>query len=993
MGIKTSTVVFRTWGISLVLLAGCAAPREPVETLGPVPVPIGTRGPPTAPIARIEPGGHTARIWRTDTDASGRLLVTGSDDKTARIWSLPDGALLKTLRVPIGGGSEGKVFAVAVSPDGNTVAAGGWTGLEWDGSASIYPFDVASGRVIKRLAGLPGSITDLAYSQDGQYLAAGLDFKNGIRVYRTRDWEPVYTDLDYGDACYSVDFAADGRLVSTSLDGHLRLYALEGEGFRRVAKEKAPGGGRPFTARFSPDGKQIAVGFHDSTTVNVLDGHDLAFRFAPDTGGVDIGQLSTVAWSHNGRFLYAGGQYQDRAGFNLIRRWDEVGRGPYVDLPTALNTIMGLESLPGSRLVYGAQDPAFGVFDAAGRKLLERPSGIADLRDLGAKFLLSRDGRAVQFGFEQWGKRPARFSLDERRIDTATGGDTSLRPPRTEAAEIRVTDWKQTTEPKLNGKPLALAPYEISRSVAIDRGGKRFLLGTEWYLRYFDAEGRELWQIDTPSIAWGVNIAENGEVAVAAFGDGTLRWYRLGDDKGEEVLALFPHPDGKRWVLWNPAGFFDAAPGAEDLVGFHLNRGPDAAAEFVAAGQLADLFYRPDLVTALLDGNEEAIAEAQEQGALARLRTRDLGAVLASGLPPELELLGPARVQVAGTDFRLRFRVSDRGGGVGRVEYRVNGVAIEPVKARLPEAAGPEGSPVFSQDFTLAPGPNRIEAIVYNDKGTVQSRAVAAEVQVTASEIERSALHVLAVGIDNYRDSALALHYAAGDARAFAETLVRQGQGLFAPGIVIVLPDRDATRIGIEKAFERLAARVQPSDVFVLYLAGHGRSFDGRYHFLPSEAVYRGEEELRSQGLSEEDLKGFLQKVRAQKSLVVLDTCQAGAALGLAALTTTRGPEMKDAISRLMKTTGRAVLAATTDKDVAYEGYEQHGVFTYALLAGLRGAADRPERDGRRDQVITIDELSDYVEKEVPRITLQRFHKEIFPMRSVEGHSFPIGGY
>jgi uncharacterized caspase-like protein len=132
--------------------------------------------------------------------------------------------------------------------------------------------------------------------------------------------------------------------------------------------------------------------------------------------------------------------------------------------------------------------------------------------------------------------------------------------------------------------------------------------------------------------------------------------------------------------------------------------------------------------------------------------------------------------------------------------------------------------------------------------------------------------------------------------------------------------------------------------------------------------------------------------VRAQKSLVVLDTCNAGAALKLAALT--RGPaDMKDAISRLMRATGRAVLAATTEKDVAFEGYEGHGVFTYALLQGLRRDADRPERDGRRDGLITIDELSHYVLQEVPRITLQKFHKEIFPMRSVEGHSFPIGGY
>jgi hypothetical protein len=213
-------------------------------------------------------------------------------------------------------------------------------------------------------------------------------------------------------------------------------------------------------------------------------------------------------------------------------------------------------------------------------------------------------------------------------------------------------------------------------------------------------------------------------------------------------------------VLWNPEGFFDAAPGAEDLVGFHLNRGPDAAAEFVSAAQLADLFYRPDLVTAYLDGNEKAIAKAKEKGALARLRTRDLGAVLASGLPPELELLGPAAPLANGRDFRLRFRVTDRGGGVGRVEYRVNGAVIEPAKARLPEVGGPQG--IFSQEFTLAPGRNEIEAVVYNENGAVRSPAVRAEVQASGRQVERPLLHVLAVGIDKYRDSALTLQHGRG---------------------------------------------------------------------------------------------------------------------------------------------------------------------------------------------------------------------------------------
>ena len=99
---------------------------------------------------RIEPGMHTAMINRIGVDAAGALIVTGSDDKTARLWALPKGGrgeakLLRTLRVPIGEGDEGKVYAVALSPDGKWVAAGGFDrsgGDHW-----VYILEAATGRL------------------------------------------------------------------------------------------------------------------------------------------------------------------------------------------------------------------------------------------------------------------------------------------------------------------------------------------------------------------------------------------------------------------------------------------------------------------------------------------------------------------------------------------------------------------------------------------------------------------------------------------------------------------------------------------------------------------------------------------------------------------------------------------------------------------------------------------------------------------------------
>ena len=85
---------------------------------------------PSEPMLRIDGGMHTASIRRLDVSADGKILVTGSEDKTVRVWSLPDGRLLKTLRLPTAPGDVGKVFAVALSPDAKFVAMGGWDDVD-----------------------------------------------------------------------------------------------------------------------------------------------------------------------------------------------------------------------------------------------------------------------------------------------------------------------------------------------------------------------------------------------------------------------------------------------------------------------------------------------------------------------------------------------------------------------------------------------------------------------------------------------------------------------------------------------------------------------------------------------------------------------------------------------------------------------------------------------------------------------------------------------
>src|SRR5262249_54398455 len=289
-----------------------------------------------------------------------------------------------------------------------------------------------------------------------------------------------------------------------------------------------------------------------------------------------------------GRWLYAGGTYYDAQRTFPIRRWAKGGQGAFQDLPAALGTIMHILPLAQGGVVFGAAAPAFGILDATGQRRLFQESAIANFPAIINSFRLARDGATVQFGYEQSGPSPARFALRDRSLTLPPAADQALTAPVTTASGLNITDWQNTTKPALNGTALKLESYEESKSLAIAPDSQRFLLGTAWYLRLFNQQGAEQWHIPIPGTAWSVNTAGNGQVAGAALGDGTIRWYRLRD--GQELLALFPHRDRKRWVLCTPAGYYDASPGAEELLGWHVNRGRDAAADFFPVSQFRSTY-------------------------------------------------------------------------------------------------------------------------------------------------------------------------------------------------------------------------------------------------------------------------------------------------------------------------------------------------------------------------------------------------------------------
>jgi WD40 repeat protein len=591
-------------------------------TLSLSPPALKADGLPSEPILRLETGMHTGPIKRISIDQAGDLLVTASDDKTLRLWTLNDGSLLKTLRVPIGEGEEGRLYAAALSPDGQWLVAGGATkaGTEGPGNYHLYIFDRVSGELRQHLFGLPDVINHLCFSRDGRYLAASLG-GDGIRVWATDGWRQVANDSDYGDASHWCDFDPKGHLVTSSLDGQIRLY--DGQ-FHLAAKRAAPGGKEPFAVAFSPDGTRIAVGFADAPVVNLLSGKDLQPLEHPSRKGIDNGDLSKVAWSSDGQHLFAGGRFQLDGKFPIVA-WEKAGKGERRFWQGTGNSLADLRPLADGGLLAATNDPAWLKFNHDGDLIQKRRAVIPDLRNkLGENFRVSADGRQIAVGLGYGGEQTVMFDInakllfegqinetwllqqrlvesgfDPGGIDGRAGpqltvalnqwrqaqgmgpgglddavrrglGITPLAAPRIKGEGLKISDWENKPGPKLNGKALPLVPHETSRAVAIAPDGQGFVLGTGWNLRRFNRQGHPVWQTQVPDTAWGVNISADGRLVVAALGDGTIRWYRYAD--GQELLALFVQKETRAWVLWSQDGYYDASPGGDRLIGWHLNR-------------------------------------------------------------------------------------------------------------------------------------------------------------------------------------------------------------------------------------------------------------------------------------------------------------------------------------------------------------------------------------------------------------------------------------
>jgi WD40 repeat protein len=157
--------------------------------------------------------GHGAECNALAISPDGTLLASGSDDRTIRLWRLPEGEPLATLK-----GHSGDVHGLAIAPDGSLLAS-----VSADRTVKLWSLPL--GRPLASLRGHGEIVNAIAVAPDGRLAVTGGDDRV-VRVWSLAERKSVTAFDPLPDAVKSLALAADGTIYAGGAAGHLRLLPI-----------------------------------------------------------------------------------------------------------------------------------------------------------------------------------------------------------------------------------------------------------------------------------------------------------------------------------------------------------------------------------------------------------------------------------------------------------------------------------------------------------------------------------------------------------------------------------------------------------------------------------------------------------------------------------------------------------------------------------------------------------------------------------------------
>ncbi len=470
-------------------------------------------------------------------------------------------------------------------------------------------------------------------------------------------------------------------------------------------------------------------------------------------------------------------------------------------------------------------------------------------------------------------------------------------------------------------------------------------------------------------IAW-----PNQAMIASGSDDTTIRLWELDDARLLGTLsAEGSSPD---WVAFTPEGLFDGSIGAE------------AQVTWLDADQVLplDQFAARARVFQLTDQLRRGVRpEAPEPP---------------SEPPPRVAIDPPPSAIAESRDATLTITLGEA--GLSDVRLYQNGV---PVGLGADLGLTPERRSV-TVPVRLQNGVNRFHAMANRAEGrSIDGRSEVVEIRYDGPEATGQ-IHVLALGVSEYRVKERALKFADHDAEEIANFLHKHGMNATGqPGLQRVLTNADVSERAVDAAFQEIRDRVagRPEDTVVVFLAGHTDVLLNRFQLLltgypfPKQAGERAVLPAvdRDTVLPYAAIYRNIARLNALQRLVVVDACQSDAIHDDPAVR-----RIREAIDNGSYRARTAYFLAARRGEPAGEVSEiEHGLLTYVLLKGMGDRNlktvpevtifdDQPTADRNHNGVVTTEELRWFTDLTLPKLaynfpTLVRRSGDSGPARDV----------
>lgn len=969
----------------------------------------------------LDPQAHTGQVMDLEFTPDGKELVSVSKDKSVRVWEVASGENVRTLRGFAGPGDDGQLYRLAISPDGREVAVAGFLGTsnplvspavrqdpsykaETIGHLRVMSLQTGKVRGVVRRG--TNSVTSLAWGR--RFVSGNMD--RLVRTYDAANFEKAVTRTK--PSIHSFQLAGPVLLTALSPDGNhvvasefsgtspmlFDVSTLSAQGVpRAVVSLKGKHASEVVAAAFSPDGALLVTADQD---------HAFLWSPAGDFKGEFAGKFrlaadSKIAFSRDGKLLVLGAKvFAFPSGKELSTLEDAT-------LTVKASAFRGSDLIASCGPRHGSSgegDTDVVLWDPLTGKVLRRLAPKARKYN-GVAFLSGGLGIALT---DEYGVLAKTFSpeqlqtgFDFERLRIAkpsapasnglvfeAGGKTLRRPGPVNGKESlgQLKFGEVMLEDKVSGASVwayTLLPDGTA------------LVGTNLHLRSYDAAGAERKRfVGHAGQIKALALSSDGKLLASLGDDFTVRLWKL-DDPGVEVagrrvvrplVSLFLSTDGE-WIAWGEDSTYASSRHGGRYLGFLLNQGREKEARFYPFEQYDLRLNRPDLLLTRLGVGSAALRQALAHAWKKRVKRMGFTVEALQG-----ELLDLPKVLLRTTSrtttertLELDFTASSATLGLDRLQVYVNDV---PTLGR----AGLPLNGVHSIDkklsVPLSTGRNRIQVSVL-DTGGNESPRETLQVRCDAPQA-RPTLYLVAIGVSHYKDAQYDLTYAGKDAKNLAELLSSKQAG-YKDAKVLLLDDAKVTREAVLKAREFLA-QSGVDDEAVVFFAGHGLLDSQLDYYLATTDVDFNSPAGR--GLAYEELEGLLDGIPARRRLVLIDACNSGevdkeeVVLTTAAAPGPAAPGVKsrgfkqvkastvglqgsfelvqELFADLRRTSGAAVISSASGKEFAFESAKwNNGVFTFALLDGLKSGA----ADGDQDGTVKVSELRDFVIDRVQKLT------------------------